>query len=235
MTQHTRAPSSEVCAAIVAGYLRGQTMKQVAQQYATTPYHVQRALRLAKVKARRHTAYTRIELPRDLLQSLTDQCLTVQEIADAVKASKPVVERALRHYGIRSQKGRGSKLERNYFWKGGRRIDKSGYVELKRNDHPCANAAGYVREHRLVMEQLLGRYLRPEEVVHHKDGNRQNNHPDNLQLFSSNGLHLRHERTGKVPNWTPQGRQRLRAAAQQRRRPCRSSASRRASKIGDSK
>ena len=42
-----------------------------------------------------------------------------------------------------------------------------------------------VLEHRYVMEQKIGRPLMKEETVHHIDGNRQNNDPSNLELFSS--------------------------------------------------
>jgi hypothetical protein len=41
------------------------------------------------------------------------------------------------------------------------------------------------------MEAKLGRYLEPTEVVHHIDGNRENNDPANLMLFSNNGEHVR--------------------------------------------
>lgn len=41
-------------------------------------------------------------------------------------------------------------------------------------------------EHRYVMSKHLERELRPEETVHHKDGNRANNALENLELFSSN-------------------------------------------------
>ena len=43
-----------------------------------------------------------------------------------------------------------------------------------------------IREHRLVMEGILGRYLQPWENVHHKDGDRQNNEPDNLEFWTVN-------------------------------------------------
>lgn len=90
-------------------------------------------------------------------------------------------------------------------WKGGRMIDKDGYVLIKSHDHPNRNRHNYVREHRLVMEQKIGRYLEPQEVVHHKDGNKQNNHPDNLEVFGSNDRHLAETLAGRVPNWTPEG------------------------------
>ncbi|MBN1250158.1 MAG: HNH endonuclease [Anaerolineae bacterium] len=45
--------------------------------------------------------------------------------------------------------------------------------------------------HRVVMENKLGRALRPGEIVHHKDGNKLNNAPGNLELISSQEEHAR--------------------------------------------
>lgn len=73
---------------------------------------------------------------------------------------------------------------RNPRWRGGRYQIGTGYVVVSLPDHPHATVRGTIFEHRLVMEQKLGRYLLPHEVVHHIDGDRANNHPDNLALVT---------------------------------------------------
>lgn len=71
-------------------------------------------------------------------------------------------------------------------WTGGRtRHKSSGYVLVKAPAHPRARADGYVREHILVIEQELGRFLLPGETVHHRNGVRDDNRPENLELWTS--------------------------------------------------
>lgn len=72
------------------------------------------------------------------------------------------------------------------------KLDPHGYVVAYIPFHPASNREGYVKEHRFVMEQQLGRFLRGREVVHHCDECKTNNHPSNLQLFRSQKSHMLH-------------------------------------------
>ena len=80
------------------------------------------------------------------------------------------------------------KREKSACWKGGRTIDGNGYMnillELKDFFSSMADKKGYVLEHRLVMAKHLGRCLHSWEIVHHKNGIRNDNRLENLQLVS---------------------------------------------------
>ena len=70
-------------------------------------------------------------------------------------------------------------------WKGGRSITAYCYVEIYSPKHPnCTKHRGYVREHRLVMEKHLGRYLTKDELVHHLNGIKDDNRIENLGLVT---------------------------------------------------
>lgn len=79
-----------------------------------------------------------------------------------------------------------------------RKTDKHGYVYTYRPGS-TKKVRVQIYEHRLVMEGLLGRKLRPEETVHHKNGNRSDNRPENLELFS--GRHCQGARAVDQIGW----------------------------------
>jgi HNH endonuclease len=71
---------------------------------------------------------------------------------------------------------------------------QSGYVEITRGEHKGRSV------HVVIMEQRIGRRLKPDEVVHHIDGNRSNNSDDNLALMTRAAhtrLHQREKRFTK--------------------------------------
>lgn len=76
------------------------------------------------------------------------------------------------------------KKHKNPMWNGGI-IITGGYRQVKFPEHHHANNQGYVQEHILVMEGMIGRLLNIGEVVHHRNGIRDDNRPENLQLFGS--------------------------------------------------
>lgn len=133
-----------------------------------------------------------------------DEGVSFCEIGRRIGTTHHKVAAFLRKHGA-SYTPHSNRLAGNSHWKGGRTVDKDGYVLLKRPDHPHCNRHGYVREHRLVMESVLGRLLTATEVVHHKDKDKLNNAPENLELFDTNAAHLKVELMGHVPQWTEQG------------------------------
>jgi len=59
-----------------------------------------------------------------------------------------------------------------------------GYISIYFPDHPKSTADGFIMEHVLVMECIIGRHLKDDEVVHHKNGIRHDNRKENLQLLT---------------------------------------------------
>lgn len=75
-----------------------------------------------------------------------------------------------------TKKGIGSKKKR---------VD--GYIAVRFIDHPKSTKEGYVMEHILVMEAVLGRWLKDNECVHHINGNRADNRKENLVVMTKSG------------------------------------------------
>lgn len=81
------------------------------------------------------------------------------------------------------------------------RYKENGYILAKAPYHPNANSRGYVAVHRLIMENKLGRYLdKRTELVHHIDGNRENNAIDNLKLTTPQEHFMNEHYSGRNEN-----------------------------------
>lgn len=79
--------------------------------------------------------------------------------------------------------GHGQRGANNPRWKGGSFLTPDNYVLVKAPaGHPYARKSGYILQHRLLAEQLKGSVLLPSEIVHHKNGNTQDNRLENLAL-----------------------------------------------------
>jgi len=92
------------------------------------------------------------------------------------------------------------KGSRNPLWKNGRVKASRGYIYIRLNPddffYPMINHSGYTLEHRFVMAKHLGRCLQPFENVHHKNGIKDDNRIENLELTATTGEHSKNHSRG---------------------------------------
>lgn len=152
---------------------------------------------------------------QDRILALCDGVRTSHEIAAIVGDSAKYVQATMLKFDAPRLKQAPPSGSRNPAYKHGRRIDRDGYVLVGSGEnHPFARKRsgrthGLIYEHRLVMERELGRHLLPSEVVDHIDGLRLHNCPSNLRVFDSNSQHLQATTTGRVPQWSEEGKEKL--------------------------
>lgn len=166
----------------------------------------------------------KIDMSREsVLLDMIHHGSTAAEIADVFDVNPETVRKYARKRGLKIAR-QDMTMENHPSWRGGITHDRSGY-EMRRvaKDGPYGyliraiaqrgkdgtDHSGYAPTHRIVMHDKLGRRLVAGEVVDHIDGNKLNNHPDNLRVFASNADHLRETLKGRVPNWTPEGKARI--------------------------
>lgn len=151
----------------------------------------------------------------DLYNNYIIQEMSRSEIGRLYNISSAKVKTALAHYGIQIRNIKEqANTERNKKRAsteqiGKRKINhkysvlKKGYVKIYMPDHPEADKNGRILEHRYVMECILGRPLLKEEDVHHIDGTRNNNEPDNLQAMNHRDHAMLHGRGYKKHETSP--------------------------------
>jgi hypothetical protein len=97
-------------------------------------------------------------------------------------------------------------------YKGGRTTEYGGYVWEELPGHHLQNLWGYVAQHRLVAEDILGRELLPGETVHHIDECRSNNSRENLVVMGTTAHRRYHARKAGLASRSPITRKMVREA-----------------------
>ncbi len=108
---------------------------------------------------------------------------------DSERTKKSVAHKNARNWGIERDVDMANYTpvktgSDNSNWKGGKTYHSSGYVMVYKPNHHRATSNNYVFEHILVAEKELGRKLKDNEVVHHKNGIKDDNRPENLEVVT---------------------------------------------------
>lgn len=121
----------------------------------------------------------------ELQRLYTQEELTPTQIAQRMNFSVMGIDGALRRFGI-PRRYRSilptsyGKREAHPNWKGGRHINSQGYVLVLDPEHPHTTQSGYVREHILIWEKTHNKPLPKGWVIHHLNGIKNDNRPQNL-------------------------------------------------------
>jgi len=150
------------------------------------------------------------------IADLCDGVLTSKQIALMIGDNAKYVQRTMAAFDLPRVPRGAQKGSVNPSWDGGRSIDSDGYVTVPTPEGHHGRKIGRIAEHRLVMEQHLGRNLLSSEVVDHIDGLHLHNDPSNLRIFQSNADHLKATISGMIPKWSDQGIDRMNSSRLQR-------------------
>ena len=150
----------------------------------------------------------------DNLKAKIDEGLTTEELGQLCGVTASAVSAFARRRGWRVRK-RDMTGANNPSWRGGVKINSYGYRLLlvpksgpygylvQKSKARDTSPNGYAFEHRIVMHDEVGRQLRPEEEVHHRDQDPLNNAPSNLQLCADHAAHIAVHlaEKGAMRNW----------------------------------
>ena len=139
---------------------------------------------------------------RDILhQKYWVEGLPVSEVSRAIDRGESTVCKWMKKLGISSRtRSEAQQGRRSNNWRGGKKRSPGKYTFFFLPGHPNCSVDGYVLEHRIIVEEALGRYLKRREHVHHINGKKDDNRRSNL-LVCDFPYHMWLHRRIKKLNW----------------------------------
>lgn len=176
---------------------RGLGRREIARNCGLSYNTVQAYLQRRGIRPTHPIGQIPAELDGERVQAMIDSGKVLREIAAELGVHVTTIQRHAKELGLAMPRPGPKNGARHPSWAGGRMIDKHGYVLVWVPLHPHSRKTGYVYEHRLLMEAMIGRYLEEAEVPNHVDGHPRHNWPSNLALHATNAAHLIAELTGR--------------------------------------
>lgn len=146
-----------------------KTMSEIAEEIGCNPATILYRLRRAGIKTRKRNEYP----PTENVKKAWVRIGKARKGKVLSESTRQAISKA--HKGMR--------LRNDYEFGGHEKIRTDGYVSVYCPDHPTASKDGYVLKHRIVIETHLGHAVPNGYIVHHKNGKKDDNRLENLELM----------------------------------------------------
>ena len=159
-------------------YLKNLNLTEIAKMYNCSRDTIRAALKRVDIEPRGHIKRSDIKEVVDEVIDLYNNTHSTRFVGSKMGLCKRTVSKILKENGVKVL----TKEEVMAYRRKGRKKHIGGYILVYCPGHPFADRGGYVLEHRLIVEQSIGRILLTDEYVHHINCDKTDNRIENLKL-----------------------------------------------------